>query len=240
MRRDSGFTLVELLVVIGIIAILVGLLLPSLARARRSALTVQCLSNMRNLAQAQLMYANDHKGTLIQAGLGHGGFHQHDEIAWLNTLKSYYQMPLVARCPCDDSPYWHESDDAGELRKTSYGLNPFLDPELCPNWAGGPYVKMTQVKRPACTILFLEMAYTGSFATSDHPHPDGWLGPAAPQLAANELQTHAHGGTRGSWKARSNWAFLDGHAETRAFKEVFKDIGPSLTTMNNFDPRVAR
>ncbi len=61
-RSRHGFTLVELLVVIGIIAVLISILLPSLARARQSALTLQCLSNVRTIGQSLMMYANDNKG----------------------------------------------------------------------------------------------------------------------------------------------------------------------------------
>ena len=59
-----GFSLVELLVVVGIIAVLIGLLMPAITAARESAKTVACLSNLRQLAAAAHAYADSHKGTL--------------------------------------------------------------------------------------------------------------------------------------------------------------------------------
>src|SRR5256714_2053260 len=61
-KSSRAFTLVELLVVIGIIAVLIGVLLPALSRARQTALSAACMSNMRQVGNAALMYAMNFKG----------------------------------------------------------------------------------------------------------------------------------------------------------------------------------
>jgi prepilin-type N-terminal cleavage/methylation domain-containing protein len=64
-RQRRAFTLVELLVVVGIIAVLVAILLPALNKARAAALRIACASNVRQLGMATLMYAGDNKGVLM-------------------------------------------------------------------------------------------------------------------------------------------------------------------------------
>ena len=66
--RHRAFTLVELLVVIGVIAVLISILLPTLSAARRSAQSVKCLNNLRQIATGGTIHANRHKGFYPLAG----------------------------------------------------------------------------------------------------------------------------------------------------------------------------
>ena len=88
-----AFTLIELLVVIAIIAILAGMLLPALGKAKETARRTKCLNNTRQLGLAHVLYADDYNGHYPPRGGANGN--------WPTQLLPYYQEIDLLRCPSD-------------------------------------------------------------------------------------------------------------------------------------------
>jgi prepilin-type N-terminal cleavage/methylation domain-containing protein/prepilin-type processing-associated H-X9-DG protein len=95
--QTRAFTLIELLVVIAIIAILAAMLLPSLAKAKERAITINCLSNIKQLGNAMAMYGDDNDTKLPQAN-GDVPWTSTAPTAWLRALADYYKNTNVVRC----------------------------------------------------------------------------------------------------------------------------------------------
>src|SRR6266496_2625106 len=115
--RSTAFTLIELLVVIGIIATLIGILLPTLSLARQRAKQTACLANMRQIGQLLLIYANANDGWVYPLGpddLRRLGIFVPPEERWPVHVKGLerWNHPLLL-CPQDDDP----------LAEHSYALN---------------------------------------------------------------------------------------------------------------------
>jgi prepilin-type N-terminal cleavage/methylation domain-containing protein/prepilin-type processing-associated H-X9-DG protein len=141
--RTRGFTLVELLVVIGIIAVLVGILLPTLNKARLAAQTVSCKSNLRQLVLATQMFASEHQSFLPQAEnngsprmqgwntrLGTRWDYADNLWSWEYVLmKSLGKNKAVFQCPTDPEPKirykWNDNmpDGGDDNVGTSYRMN---------------------------------------------------------------------------------------------------------------------
>src|SRR5438552_13837994 len=112
-----GFTLVELLVVIGIIAILLAILFPVISRARESANRVACLSNLRQLATATLAYIGENKQRLPEACTSNSTDSAYSpratgQIPWSSLPAPYRQGTYVLPCAANLLQRWYKSSTA--------------------------------------------------------------------------------------------------------------------------------
>lgn len=98
-RRRNGFTLVELLVVVGILAVLAGLLLPVLARARAEGRAAACKSNLGQLGKAMQLYAGEHQSMYPRLAVKPSA--APTEARLCDALAPYAQDARVFRCPAD-------------------------------------------------------------------------------------------------------------------------------------------
>ena len=179
MRKRKAFTLVELLVVIGIIAVLIAILLPALAKAKEQANRVKCAANLKQFGVAFQLYTTDNRGR-FPACSAEGRFE--DWIYWQpgrninqGSIVKYFGKtfsPGVYVCPSDDvdSHGKYPGTTGGPPYRYSYTINynmcgwPFVgQPEqvtLPPEYGGGTIqtraCKVGSIKQPAQKILMID------------------------------------------------------------------------------------
>ena len=238
--RHMGFTLVEVVVVIGIIGLLLSLTFPALGSIRLAALNAKDISQIRQLGLAHRVYQQVHSDAFVDVGLPHGGYGDRAR-SFSETLQSYTSSEIM-KSPLDTSAYWEaglQEDGSNEpvRRRTSYGMNNYLSRNYSPLVAlEGPSAatdRMTRIKQPDKVVCFLHMTDSGAYAVSDHPHVESWsFGPEPWRLASNQIAVSAAEGESNVYEmAQSNYGFLDGSVDTREFNRVYENA-----QFNAFDP----
>jgi prepilin-type N-terminal cleavage/methylation domain-containing protein/prepilin-type processing-associated H-X9-DG protein len=155
--RHSAFTLIELLVVVAIISLLAAMLAPALRQARDKAKQIKCMSNLKQVGLATLLYQGDDDGRLPQSMQNIGGSYRY---RWHWLLRSYLQYRNdIFACPAN--PYVKNIPplftDAVDYPPSNYGFNYFkLDPQF--NGGLGPM----QVPRYPTVIVVADTATSNS------------------------------------------------------------------------------
>ena len=204
-RRRRAFTLVELLVVIGIIALLISILMPALGRAREQSRRLRCLSNMRQLTLAWLGYAQNNKGKLCGADTGIRPWDWVQAGDTLDSMKTGVLWPYI-----NNDGVFHCPNDRIDWRRT-YSINSWLNGEGPPA-PGDQFVatNLAQLKYPSRTFVFIEELdwrdyLRNSFMVTPYPNP-GWVDIPAPMHDRVGLLAFADGhAATWNWSDRRTW-----------------------------------
>jgi prepilin-type N-terminal cleavage/methylation domain-containing protein/prepilin-type processing-associated H-X9-DG protein len=206
-RNARGFSLIELMVVIGIIGILASMLMPGLVRAKQQANRIKCLNDIRQLGLSMTLFASDHDGEFPPRRM--------PPNAWMTTLKPYYVDAKVLKCPSDrlisDRSYivngWNDYFQS-TLKTTDY--------MRYTNWAWPKGMLESAVPLPSETVAFGEKR-----PGSPHVHMDFGQGSGNDKEEVAQNMHRAKEGKSGG----SNFAFVDGSSR-------FLKYGASVQPIN--------
>ncbi|QDU32303.1 putative major pilin subunit [Poriferisphaera corsica] len=236
MRKEAqqiGFTLIELLVVISIIALLIGILLPALSSARRTALTIVCSSNIRQLAIANTSYSVDNKDFYVRAANVEDPFVWTNKERWHGKRDTNNTSEPFDYKRGDLTPYYGETAEVKECPQFikeenyqpgfenscgGYGYNQQYiggrnDLHGIGTFAASQSARSADVRNPAQTVMFTDAGYViddnkDLFSEYSFCEPPFWqLNPGPPStMRPNPTINFRHSGT-------TNVAWVDGHVD---------------------------
>ncbi len=235
-QSSGGFTLVELLVVVVIIALLVGLSVPAISRVLESGKATASVSNLRQLAAANLAYAADNDGAFCPAQSTDNRIRWHGRKALGSDrfdptegfLSPYLgESRQVSACPL----FVEHIDDSSsfELGAGGYGYNSA--------YIGGTYLngfkpaRISQIKYASTTVMFATTAFAKGNGLQEYPYtePYRWVAPNGDLAGSLQPSTHF----RANGKALIAWC--DGRVS--AEKPTTFD-GPNAYGGNNEDAKI--
>lgn len=199
-RNRRAFTLVELLVVIAIIALLISMLVPALANARRQSMSVKCKSNLKQCYFGMSLYADNNRDWFAPPDLGCPPYPP--DKCWPSVVFQSLKtgpLPPIMLCPADDEP----------AAAHSYILNDHvIKRQIRRGKTGGPAVLSSEIillgeKKSDYMDFYMEFKQDGS--------SDFW----------RLVEKYRHGLQLGS-----NYLMLDGHIEAKAPKEAEGGLDP--------------
>ena len=234
VSRSKAFTLVELLVVIGIIAVLIGILMPALSNAQRQAKNVKCQSNLRQLGQVHQMYVTANRGVVLASYSDNAPGHNTNDGAWFTLLNPYLTTQRLAdgsqrttnvymRCPI--GPAYEKFGSEMSVATFSWLAVDYAPIDYSVNQVVGGVNTIVGWKK--LSQLLPSNKYAIFFDYDNNANPGTDSGAIFASKFRNTVKNparyrsvyrHTQGGQRGVFAA-----FLDGHVEflaTRASKDA--------------------